>query len=155
MDGDLEPGTIGWHDLTVEDAETARDFYEAVAGWRPEPVELEGYQDFNMRLPHRQEAVAGVCHARGSNADLPPQWLMYVVVESLDRSLERCREMDGEVVAGPRGIGGSRYAVIRDPAGAVCALYEPAGKLLRGGGEDGDAVGGRGAGDGHSGDGSG
>ena len=137
MSDGMEPGTIGWHDLTVEDAEAAREFYEAVVGWRSEPVELDGYQDFNMRLPRRQHAVAGVCHARGSNADLPAQWLMYVVVESLDESLEACREQGGEVVAGPRGLGGSRYAVIRDPAGAVCALYEPAPKLVQEAREDG------------------
>lgn len=135
MDGDLEPGTIAWHDLTVDDATEARDFYEAVVGWRPEPVDLDGYEDFNMRLPSRQQAVAGVCHARGSNADLPPQWLLYVVVASLDESLERCRELGGEVLAGPRGLGGSRYAVIRDPAGAACALYEPARAIVGGRGD--------------------
>lgn len=132
MEGDLEPGMIAWHDLTVEDASEAREFYRAVVGWRPEPVDLDGYEDFNMRLPRGRGAVAGVCHARGSNADLPPQWLMYVIVESLEESLEACREMGGEVVADPRGLGGSRYAVIRDPAGAVCALYEPAAGILDG-----------------------
>lgn len=132
MEGDLEPGMIAWHDLTVEDADEAREFYRAVVGWRPEPVDLDGHEDFNMRLPRGRDAVAGVCHARGSNADLPPQWLMYVIVESLEESLEACREKGGEVVAEPRGLGGSRYAVIRDPAGAVCALYEPAAGLLEG-----------------------
>lgn len=132
MEGELEPGTIAWHDLTVENADEVREFYRRVVGWRPEPVELDGYQDFNMRLPRGRDAVAGVCHARGSNADLPAQWLMYVIVPSLDASLEACREEGGEVVAGPRGLGGSRYAVIRDPAGAVCALYEPSRGLREG-----------------------
>ena len=27
---------------------------------------------------------------------------------------------------GPRPLAGGRFCVIRDPAGAVCALYEPA-----------------------------
>lgn len=142
MGDDLEPGTIAWHDLTVENASEARDFYAAVVGWQPEPVDLDGYEDFNMRLPREQTAVAGVCHARGTNADLPAQWLLYVVVESLDESLERCRELGGDVVAGPKGLGGSRYAVIRDPAGAVCALYEPARALVEAGDDahDGDGA---------------
>jgi predicted enzyme related to lactoylglutathione lyase len=42
------PGRIGWSDLTVEDAPAIRDFWAAVAGWRPEPVSMGEYSDFNM-----------------------------------------------------------------------------------------------------------
>jgi len=119
------PGTIGWHDLTVPDAEKARDFYAAVVGWTPEPVDMGGYSDFNMKAGSG-EAVAGVCHAKGPNADIPPQWMMYVVVDDLERSLKECERRGGSIVAGPKGEG-DRFCVIRDPAGAVCALYQPKG----------------------------
>lgn len=119
-------GRAGWMDLTVEDAPAVRDFYAAVVGWKPEPVSMGDYSDFNMVLPESGEPVAGVCHARGSNAGLPPVWLVYWVVADLDASVEACRQAGGEVVAGPRGMGGQgRYAVLRDPAGACFALYEP------------------------------
>lgn len=120
----MKPGTIGWHDLTVENAEQVRAFYEAVAGWEADPVEMGGYSDFNMR-PAAGEPVAGVCHARGSNAGLPPVWLIYVIVEDLDASLSSCAELGGTVVAPPRSMGEARYAVIRDPAGAALGLYQP------------------------------
>jgi hypothetical protein len=29
------------------------------------------------------------------------------------------------MVAAPRSYGGGRYCVIKDPAGAICALYQP------------------------------
>lgn len=29
----MRPGTIGWVDLTVADAESTRDFYRDVVGW--------------------------------------------------------------------------------------------------------------------------
>jgi predicted enzyme related to lactoylglutathione lyase len=118
------PGTVGWIDLTVDDAETVRDFYEAVVGWRPEPLRMGGYDDYNMVPPAIGEPVAGVCHARGGNAGLPPAWLIYIVVADLDASIDACRRRGGELVAGPRSMGGDRYCVIRDPAGAVAALYE-------------------------------
>jgi predicted enzyme related to lactoylglutathione lyase len=120
-----KPGTIGWRDLTVEKAGKIRDFYESVAGWRPEPVEMGGYSDYNMIAPGTGEAVAGICHARNSNADLPPQWLLYVIVENVDLAAGKCKELGGEVVSGPRPLAGGRFCVIRDPAGAVCALYQP------------------------------
>lgn len=119
-------GAIGWHDLTVGDAPGIRDFYAAVVGWQPQPVDMDGYSDFNMTRPDTGEAVAGVCHARGGNADLPAQWLMYLVVPDLATSLAECSSRGGEVIAGPRGLAGGEFAVIRDPAGAVCALWQPA-----------------------------
>jgi len=79
-----------------------------------------------MHSPSSGDAVAGVCHERGPNAGLPPQWLMYITVEDLDRRMSRCRELGGQIIAGPKSMSGhGRYCVIRDPAGAVAALIEP------------------------------
>jgi len=58
-------GEIGWIDLTVQDAESVRDFYQAVAGWLPSPVDMGGYNDFCMSRPGGAEPVAGICHAAG------------------------------------------------------------------------------------------
>ena len=95
-------GTIGWHDLTVEDAEQMRDFYSAVVGWKSEPVDMGDYNDFNMIAPASGEPTGGVCHKRGSNEDLPTQWLMYVNVDDLDQSMTTCRELGGEIISGPK-----------------------------------------------------
>ena len=118
-------GTIGWRDLTVADAAAVRDFYKRVVGWETQDVDMGGYSDFTMTSPETGEGVAGVCHARGGNKGLPPQWLMYIVVADIEESMASCTELGGEVVAGPKSMGSSRYCVIRDPAGAVCALYQP------------------------------
>ncbi len=117
-------GTLAWRDLSVPDAESIRDFYKSVVGWESQAVEMDGYSDFNMIAPGSGESVAGICHARGTNAGLPAQWLLYVVVENVERSVERCVELGGSVIDGPRSLGSGRICVIRDPAGAVCALYQ-------------------------------
>lgn len=115
--------SIKWIDLTVDDAEGVRDFYAAVAGWKVEPVTMGDYDDYSMLADG--SAVAGICHARGSNADLPPVWLPYFGVDDLDASLERCCTAGGKVISGPRSAGpGMRFAVVRDPAGAAAALIE-------------------------------
>ncbi|MFL5496074.1 MAG: VOC family protein [Gemmatimonadales bacterium] len=117
-------GTVAWFDLTVSDALGVREFYQAVIGWTTSPVEMGGYEDFCMHPPEGGDPIAGVCHARGSNADLPAQWLAYIVVADLDSSLAACTTRGGAVLAGPKSMGTARYAVIRDPAGAVLALYQ-------------------------------
>lgn len=117
-------GTVGWVDLTVPNAEELRDFYQDVAGWTSQPLDMGGYSDFVMSAPDGQ-SVSGVCHARGGNAGLPAQWLIYITVADLDASVARCTERGGKVLAGPKDAGGgARFCVIQDPAGAVAALYQ-------------------------------
>lgn len=119
-------GTVGWFDLTVPDAEGIRDFYRAVIGWQPQALGMGGYDDYVM-MNADGTAVAGVCHARGVNADLPAVWLAYVMVEDVEASARRCTEGGGTLLTPIKGpADGSRYCVIRDPAGAVLALLQRA-----------------------------
>lgn len=80
-----------------------------------------------MHPPGSTHPVAGIRHARGGNADLPPVWLVYFTVVDLEDSLRTVTARGGAVVIPARQAGGyGSYAVIRDPAGVVAALYEPA-----------------------------
>ena len=115
-------GRIEWMDLTVQDATSVRNFYTKVVGWTSSEVSMGHYSDFNINLPDIGETIAGVCHAKGSNANLPSQWLVYVRVESVADSAEQCSKMGGKVLEGPKRMGGSNFCVIQDPAGAVMAL---------------------------------
>ncbi len=118
-------GVLSWFDLSVPDAEQVRDFYAGVVGWTPAPVPVDDYEDYAM-LNAAGDPAAGVCHARGGNANLPPQWLAYVTVVNLETSMERCRELGGEIVDGPRGLGVfGTFCVVKDPAGAFLAIVEP------------------------------
>jgi hypothetical protein len=114
------PGSILWHDLTVPDAEAIQRFYCEVVGWSS--TSFEG--DYNMMIPGEQAPVTGICHARGVNSKLPAQWLMYVSVKDLKKSVRAAKKGGGTLVDGPREAGGAKFCVIRDPAGAVVALYE-------------------------------
>ena len=88
---------------------------------------MEGYQDYNMIIPGQQAPTAGICHARGVNVDLPAQWLIYISVSDLDKSIESCQSMGGKIISGPTAMSAyGRFCVIQDPAGAVAALFEPA-----------------------------
>ena len=122
-----QPGSITWTDLTVENAVEVRDFYQAVVGWKPEGVSMGEYEDFSMNEPSSGRAAAGICHARGANAGMPAQWLLYITVADLEESRRQCQAHGGKALTDIRDLGGSgRFCVIEDPAGAVAALYQPA-----------------------------
>jgi predicted enzyme related to lactoylglutathione lyase len=118
-------GKIGWIDLTVPDATAVRDFYQSVAGWTPSDVDMGGYNDYCMHPPGDEQPAAGICHARGANAAMPPVWMVYITVEDLDESLRQCAALGGKQLGAIRSMGPTaRYCVIEDPAGAVAALFE-------------------------------
>jgi uncharacterized protein len=120
-----QPGLVGWVDLTVDDAPAVRDFYRAVIGWEYREVDMDGYADYSMTTMEGQD-VTGICHARGHNAGLPAQWLVYFTVADLDLAITEVAARGGALLRAPFDMDAGRYAVIRDPAGAVCALFQAA-----------------------------
>jgi predicted enzyme related to lactoylglutathione lyase len=51
--------------------------------------------------------------------------MMYINVTGLDARMEKVKALGGEVIYGPRKMGEkAQYCIIRDPCGAVCALYD-------------------------------
>jgi len=82
-------GTVAWVDLTVADAPKVRDFYKEVVGWTPSPVKMGDYDDYNMLTPDTKQPAAGASNTRGEKAKIPPQWMVYAVVEDLERSIAK------------------------------------------------------------------
>jgi hypothetical protein len=115
-------GKIGWIDLTVPDAVAVKDFYTQVVGWQAEPHDMGDYHDFDIKSPETGDVVTGICHARGSNANIPPQWIIYITAENVPESAQRVVDLGGKIVDGPRDMGGMEFCLIQDPAGAVAAL---------------------------------
>ncbi len=117
-------GEMAWLDLTVEHAEQVKDFYQAVVGWQSEAVSMGDYQDFSMVAPESKQPVSGICHARGGNADLPPMWLPYFLVADIEQSVAQVLAQGGQMLTEIKSFGQDKYAVVKDPAGAACAIYQ-------------------------------
>lgn len=119
-----EVGTLAWFDLTVPDAQVISEFYTAVVGWQSSPVSMGEYNDYSMQTPDSKTDVAGVCHATGVNKDLPAQWMIYIKVADLDASITQVVKLGGAVLTPIKKLSdSSHFAVIKDPAGAVCAIF--------------------------------
>ncbi len=125
MSEQSEVGKIGWIDISVDDATGLRDFYRQVVGWKVSDVSMGEYSDYSMLMPDTGEAVTGICHARGSNAALQGGWLIYIVVENVQKSAAVCKAEGGKVIIEPRALAGGSFCVIEDPSGATAALYQP------------------------------
>lgn len=115
-------GSIGWKDLTVPNAEEVKNFYCEVVGWKAEAHNMGEYDDYVMMPDSGEEPAGGICHARGTNANIPPQWLIYITVADVNQSAKRCVELGGKIIDGPRKMGGNNFCVIQDPAGEIASF---------------------------------
>lgn len=128
MSNEKQIGKIGWIDLTVSNAEEIKTFYSSVTGWKAENFNMGKYDDYIMNMPESGQPAAGICNALGGNSSFPHQWLIYINVENLDDSIKVCGELGGKLLIEPKIMAGQgKYCIIQDPAGAVCALFEPSG----------------------------
>ena len=117
-------GKIGWIDMTVDDATGLRDFYKEVVGWDVSETSMGDYSDYTMLSPGDGDAIAGICHSRGSNANLPGGWLIYITVADIEASAAACLNQGGRIIIEPRDLAGGKLCVIEDPGGATSALYQ-------------------------------
>jgi uncharacterized protein len=119
-------GRIHWLDLTVPHASATLNFYQRVVGWAVRDVAVEDgdhrYVDYEL-LRDDGDPVAGIRHAHGVNAGLPPVWMIHLPVGDLAESLRRVGEEGGKIIRATRGSDREYvYAAVQDPVGACVAL---------------------------------
>jgi predicted enzyme related to lactoylglutathione lyase len=111
-----ETGCMVWNELATPDVEKASGFYRELMGWEAEP-DATGYATIRVG----DGINGGMRPLRDSE---PPNWLLYFTVPSADEAAEQVRASGGEVLAGPADATVGRIVVVRDPQGAMFALYE-------------------------------
>lgn len=112
-----------WCDITTDDADALSDFYVSVMGWKKEPIDMGGYNDYVM-MKEDGNPAGGICHKRGSNNSIPGGWVPYFTVSNIDTALANSQHGGGEQIGEVRQHGNDRFCIIKDPSGACCALYE-------------------------------
>jgi uncharacterized protein len=111
-----ESGCIVWNELATPDVDKASAFYRELLGWAAE-CDATGYATIRLG-----EGING--GIRPLRDGEPPNWLIYFTVDSVDEAVEHVRGSGGEVLAGPVDATVGRIAVVRDPQGAMFAIYE-------------------------------
>ena len=79
-------GSIIWMDLTVQHAVDIKNFYRKAIGWEMTEVNIGEYSDYSMVEPSTGKTVAGICHARGSNANLLLNGWSILLLQTLRRA---------------------------------------------------------------------
>jgi uncharacterized protein len=116
------PGALVWNELQSPDLEASISFYGQLFGW-----DLQDAPGMNERYVAIRNGEINNGGMRAAGPNQPPSWLVYFGVEDIDTAVARVQELGGGVLVPPTDIQIAKFAVVRDPQGAVFALY--AGQL--------------------------
>ncbi|HWH13860.1 MAG TPA: VOC family protein [Miltoncostaeaceae bacterium] len=121
------PGTFSWVELATSDGAAARRFYGGLFGW-----EIAAAGDGGVPAVCRLDgdAVCAIAEMpRGVRATgVPPSWTSHVTVPDTAAVARRAQALGGAVVAEPSPVpGAGTAAVLRDPQGALVAVWQPDG----------------------------
>ncbi len=120
-----EPGFLTWNELATNDTSAALAFYERLFGWSSEAMDTGGGPPYVViRVSQRSNGGVRPLSPDEEQAGIPPYWVPYFAVESLDATFERCGELGGAKVLGPIEMPAGRIGALRDPQGATLALWE-------------------------------
>jgi len=117
----VESGRFVWHDLLTANMGAAKRFYGDLFGWHFEDSKRGNRPYVIARLP--SGPVAGLIDVRGI-ADAGQQWLSYMAVVDIDKTVAVAQLDGARVLAPPRDLPLARAAVVADPQGAPLGLAQ-------------------------------
>jgi len=114
--------SIAWNELITPDPASAVKFYCDLFGWTTEKY-AGGPVDYTV-LKKGDRMFGGIMAP--PQPGIPPHWLNYVAVPSLEEALEKAKSLGASTCLEPMSIGeAGRIAIITDPQGAAIGLHEP------------------------------
>jgi predicted enzyme related to lactoylglutathione lyase len=119
-------GRFVWHELLTSDPKAGAAFYTKVVGWKTQAWSEDGsYTMFVAKTGPMAGYMSLPDEAKAMGAR--PCWMSYIGTPDVDETARLAEQLGGTVLRAPEDIPNiGRFAVIRDPQGAVFSAYTPA-----------------------------
>jgi len=118
-------GRFVWRELVTPDTGAAATFYNQAFGWAHTVAPMGEGLDYTMfSRPGVEAQIAGAMQPM--MAGVPAHWVDYITVDDVDASREKVVALGGTAITEVMDIPVGRFAIVKDPAGAVFALFTSA-----------------------------
>jgi uncharacterized protein len=118
MDPFKTHGAISWPELLTSDEKGAADFYKNIFGWELKSMPMGPSGEYILGSLGENPPHAGIMHR--VSEEMPPCWVYYVTVNSVDETAAKAVELGGQVFAPAMDLPGvGRMCGIADPQGAM------------------------------------
>jgi uncharacterized protein len=122
-----EANSLCWAELDTTDTESARGFYTRLFGWGAKGGGEAANQTEYIEWQLGGTSIGGMMRIPKEWGPVPPSWLVYFAVSDVDATAKKAGELGGSSIVAPTDIPDmGRFAVLRDPQGAVFAIFRPA-----------------------------
>ncbi len=119
----LPHGSWIWHELMTTDVDGSKRFYQELLGWQPQVMEM--MPGFNYTtFANNGVDLAGMMAISPEHGEMSSGWGVYVKVDDVDAAAEKAEMLGGEIVVPAHDIPVGRWAMVKDPAGAVICVYK-------------------------------
>lgn len=115
-------GSPCWYELSSTNLDAAQTFYTAILGWQ---IADSGMPDMDYRVARIDDTmVAGLTTTQ--SPEQPVAWTIYFAVTSTDETFAGATAAGATAIVPPADIPGTgRFALLRDPQGAVFGILQP------------------------------
>jgi uncharacterized protein len=119
-------GNFCWFELGTSDQTAAANFYSALFGWEVNTNPMgPGFTYTIFRLEGRDCGAAYTLMPDQVQQGIPPNWMVYVAVDSTDETASKTTALGGKVIAPPMDVMDfGRMAVLQDPTGATFSVWQ-------------------------------
>ncbi len=118
------PGLPAWIELATHDIEKVQEFYCDLFGWETRTTHFPGVGTYLMFTKDGRNVAGGIQFTE-SDTDLPPYWLIYFSVRSIEGTLMTARALGGRLILPSTDVEGvGKFALIQDPVGGLFACIE-------------------------------
>jgi len=120
------PGSFCWIELATTDQAAAKNFYGKLFGWEAHDTPIGPSEFYTIfKLGGRDVGATYTMREEQRSAGMPPNWLLYVAVDSADEAAKRASDLGGKICAEAFDVSDfGRMAIIQDPTGAAIALWQ-------------------------------
>src|SRR5690349_11348350 len=117
-------GRFVWHELMTRDVPGAKAFYSRIMGWKVEPWAAD--PNYTVCLANIGPTAGIFTITADFPAGMPAHWVSYIGTRDVDGTVAAAVRAGGSIVKEPEDIAGAgRYAVLKDPQGALFAILDP------------------------------
>lgn len=121
------PGSFNWLELATTDQNAAKQFYGSLLGWKANDFPMGPDGVYTMfQIDGRDAAACYTMMAEQRAQGVPPNWGLYVAVESADDASARAVVLGGKILRPAIDVYTfGRMATIQDPTGAFFSVWQP------------------------------
>jgi len=121
-----KPGSFCWVELATSNQAEGKKFYEGLFGWTAKDAPMGPGEFYTMfQLEGRDVGAAFTLKPEMASRGVPPNWGLYVAVESADDAAGRVAGLGGKLLMPAFDVfDAGRMAVLMDPAGACLSVWQ-------------------------------